>query len=214
MRGLSACLLLLLFAHSASAQLPFTEGTATYDVRILDANGQESLGTQAGTYKLTLKGSQVRRDLKMNNGFEATTIYDSRTASAVVLQATAADKFAVRLTPAQWQARNEKYSNFTLKVRGGKSAEVAGFTCQPATAGFSGGKEETLCLSDIALSQKNAFERYPGIEKLPLEFEHRTKKGSLIQFRLEKLQRMPIEDAQFRVPADYKELDAAALGEG
>ena len=204
---------LLAASFSAGAQLPFTEGVATYDVRIRDANGQESLGTQAGMYKLTLKGSQVRRDLKMNNGFEATTIYDSRTAAAVVLQVTTADKFAVRLTPEQWQARNAQYSSFTLKTRGGKGSEVAGFDCQPAVAGFADNNTEDLCISDIPLPQQAAFERYPGIEKLPLIFEHRTKKGSVIQFRLESLQRMPVEDAQFRVPAGYKELDAAALGQ-
>ncbi len=202
---------LLLTCFSAGAQLPFTEGVATYDVRIRDANGQESLGTQAGTYRLTVKGPQVRRDLKMNNGFEATTIYDSRTAAAVVLQATAADKFAVRLTPVQWEARNAQFSSFALKTKGGKGSEIIGFSCQPAVASFSGGKDEDICLSDIPLAQKSAFERYPGIEKLPLRFEHRTRNGSVIQFQLESLQRTPVEDAQFRVPAGYKELDAAAL---
>ncbi len=210
MRCFSALLLFFFAAFSAGAQLPFTEGTAAYNVHIRNANGQESLGTQAGTYTLTVKGTQVRRELIMNNGFKATTVYDSRSAAAVVLQETATDKFAVRLTPAQWQSRNARFSGFALKTKAGKE-ETGGLTCQPAVAEYPDRESENLCVSDIPLPQSAAFERYPGIGRLPLSFEHRTRKGAVIYFQLESLQRMPVEDAQFRVPAGYKELDAAAL---
>ncbi len=202
---------LLLLPVASQAQAPFVEGVLTYSVSVQPANGQESLGTQAGTYTLTLKGGQVRRDLHMNSGYESTVLYDGRSSTGALLQATPDQKFAVRLTAAEMAARRAPYEKFSFQPNG-KSETVAGQACQPGKVTYTNGTTVSLCLGTTPVAPDVwLFSRFPGITAIPVQFDYRNKSGSTVRFRLEQVATTPVEASQFRVPADYKVISAAEL---
>lgn len=203
--------LLLLAPAVVQAQEPFIEGTLTYSVSLQPANGQESLGTQAGTYTLTLKGVQVRRELRMNSGYQSAVLYDGRSGTGAMLQTTPSQKFAVQLSAADMTKRRGPWAQFSFRPEG-KPETRNGQTCQPGRAVYASGPGTTLCLGTTPLAADAwLFGRFPGITAIPLQFEYKNRDGGSVQFRLERLETTPVEAAQFRVPADYKIIPISEL---
>lgn len=202
---------LFLLSGAAVAQTPFVEGTLTYTVSLQPANGQESLGTQAGTYTLTLKSGQVRRELQMNSGYQSTVLYDGRNSTGTLLQATPDQKFAVPLSAAEMAARRAPYDHFSFQPDG-KGETVAGQACQPGRAVYANGTSVTLCLGTTPLAADVwLFSRFPGIAAIPVQFDYRNRDGSTVRFRLDRIETTPVEASRFRVPADYKVISSAEL---
>ncbi len=196
--------LMLALPLAASAQQPFTEGVLRYGVYLSPANGTESLGQYAGSFTVTVKGPMVRRELTLNSGFNNATILDRTTGEGYSLQSTPGQKFALALSAAQLQAREQPYAGFTLK-EGGAGKPVASMPCREAVATYPNGTSASLCYStEWTAATHGLFDRFPTIGAIPLRFEYRSDEGALLRFVAEAVTPGPVEAAQFRVPADYK----------
>jgi hypothetical protein len=199
-----------LLAPFAKAQEPLVEGTISYNVYLQPANGQESLGSQAGVYTLTVKGNQVRRELRMNNGYQSIVLYDGKAGSGHILQATPANKFAIALNAAEMAKRRVKWEGISYKTKGGTET-VGGQSCTPTQALYPNGSVTNMCLSNVPLAESFIYSRFPGIKTIPLNFDYQLRDGASIRFQLEKINVGPVETNQFRVPTDYKVLSSEEL---
>ena len=67
--------LLLLTSVGAGAQKPFMEGVIVYNVTLESAEHKEL----KGVYVFTIKGGEIKKELKLNNGYEDVVLLNCTT---------------------------------------------------------------------------------------------------------------------------------------
>lgn len=192
------------FALTASAQQSFVEGTIVYSVSIGPVAGNGGFTEHAGTYFITVKGAAVRKELRMNSGYQNVIIENSNTGTVYSLQPTAGQNYAIQLQPQDIELKMRPYEGFTQKDEEGTMV-IAGQPCHKATVRYKDGTTSSLYYTTAWTTPDAAlFERFPGIKYIPLSFEYRNDEGITMHFAAEKLEANPVESASFRVPPDYK----------
>ena len=48
------------------------------------------------------------------------------------------------------------------------------------------------------------YNRFPNIKVLPVKYEYTDDSGMIMHFKAEKVSPIPVENAAFRIPPDYK----------
>lgn len=192
-------LFLLLFTLSGIAQKPLTEGFILYKVKLESPDNK----IFTGTYTFTFKGGQLRKDLKLTNGYQHVLIINATANIVYSLQSRNGRKYAVELNLQEIIEKQGKYANFTLANE--KSiAAVAGCAAFKATIGYKDGSTADICYTKewqppIAM----AYNRYPGALFMPLVFSYKDDDGIIMHFEAEKVVAEPVENATFRIPPDY-----------
>lgn len=205
-RSLWLFVLSLFFHQAASGQAPFVEGVVVYSVSLNQANGQESLGQQAGTYTITVKGQQARKDLVMNSGFSNTVIFTvaGKDEQAYSLQQTPGQNYAIQMDPAALEDKLRKNRGYTVREEG-NGRTIAGYSCRKARISYPDGSSGDLYYTNaLRPANDHLFDRFPGIKVFPLYFEYRNEQGVFLKFQAEKVETQPVEAGQFRIPAGYK----------
>ena len=205
-------ILLLIFtlsARHATAQSAFVEGTITYAVSIGPVAGGAGFTEHAGTYIITVKGAGVRKELRMNSGYQNVILQNSNTGMAYSLQHAAGQNYAIQLSLADLRERQKPYEGFVQNEADG-TVTIAGQKCQKATVTYKDGNTSLLYYT-TAWTTPNAtlFDRFPGIRFIPLTFEYRNEEGITMHFAAERIEAQPVESAFFRVPPDYKVMSYA-----
>ena len=191
--------------YKTGAQQPFVEGTVVYAVSIGPVTtGAKGFAEHAGTYRLTVKGASVRKELMMNSGYRNVIIQNSNTGMVYSLQQAAGQNYAIQLRPQDIKERQKPYEGFAQKEEEG-SMTIAGQPCRKATVTYKDGSSSSLYYT-TAWSATDAalFDRFPGIKYIPLTFEYRNEEGITMRFAAEKFEASLVESVLFRVPPDYK----------
>jgi len=199
------CTFLLCFFLSlhARAQQQLVEGELVYSVSIRKS-GENQQFIKSGTYKIFLKGSTIRKDIELNNGYSNTIIINNAESSVYSLKQTAANKFAIQLSFQELQARERQYQGFTLTGEGDENA-IVGYEAQKGKVKYKDGSESPIMYTqELSIGQPNVFNHFPGISVVPLFFEIANEDGTIMRFEAQKILAKPVESSVFKIPSDYK----------
>jgi hypothetical protein len=186
---------------SVTAQKPFTEGIIIYKVSLVSSDNK----TFYGTYTFFIKGNQVKKEIKLNNGYQDIVIINSGANKIYSLQNRNGKKYAIELSMPQMLKNQEKFSGFTLKNEMGESQKIAGYSVYKANINYSDGTApEIFYTKDWSPAQTVTFERFPNAKFFPLHFSYTNDEGMVMIFEAEKIEPGPVENGVYRIPADYK----------
>ncbi|MCW3120578.1 MAG: hypothetical protein JWQ38_70 [Flavipsychrobacter sp.] len=196
-----AFLLLLIAAGIPSrAQKPFAEGTIVYNVAIRSADHKEV----TGVYTFLIKGAEIRKELKLSNGYEDVVILNCLTGKVYSLQARGNKKYAIQLNMDEMQKKQEKFSGYAIKNETMNNRLIAGYASYKGNINYKDGTNEAIVYTkDWSPSQAITFERFPDAKFLPTNFSYKDENNMVMQFDIDKIEQGPIESAMFRIPADY-----------
>lgn len=195
---------LFLSAFHCRAQSAFHEGTITYSVSIGPVAGSNGFTEHAGTYTLIVKGAQVRKELRMNSGFQSIVIHNNNTGAIYSLQPASGQNYAIQLSTRDMQDRQKPWHNYVMSEASG-SMKIAGHDCRQAKVTYKDGSSSSLYFATgLTTAEPTLFDRFPGIKNIPLSFEYRNEEGIVMHFAAEKVGLDPVESSLFRVPPDYK----------
>lgn len=202
-QNVSFILLLILCAGAASAQKIFKEGTLVYNVTLDPPDNQEGMVQHTGSYTIVIKDKQVRKELKMNNGFSNVMIFDENTGTVYTLKEMQGKKLAIQLDAEKMVRKRARFENFKLKEKG-KDADIAGLSVRRGMVIYKDDNSKELYYSNDWKPEVELFEQLPGIQVLPLVFTSKTDDGMVMHFKAEKIIAEPVEGTFFKIPQDYK----------
>ena len=185
----------------ALAQKPFTEGTIVYKVRIISPEHK----VITGTYTYTIKGDQVRKELKMNNGFHDVLLMDFSANTVYSLQDRNHRRYAVQLKMSDFQQKLSKYEAFRIINNAPTNKKIAGCKaakCRVLYPDSSGA--EVYFTKEWYPVQPFIFSHFPGAKFIPLLYSYTEDDSMIMKFEAEKVDSSPVENAVFRIPPDYK----------
>jgi len=187
------------------AQKPFVEGSIVYTVNVETAvaGGADAKG-YTGSYIVTMKGKQMRKELRMKNGYDDVLIFNFENNTVYSLKTVADKKFAIQLNMDDFVSKAKKYEGYTTSKED-EEKKIAGVAAYKAEIGYRNGNTSVIFLTtEWRPENKIAFERFPDCKFLPLVFDYKNDNGSLFHFQAERVTASPVENAEFRIPADYK----------
>lgn len=192
---------LFCMSSAVHAQQLFSEGVITYKVTLEPKEGSEREYT--GVYILTIKGKQLKKELKMDNGFTTITLHDENNHTAYILKQEGDRKYAVQMDKEQLKSQSAKYEDFSLTSLN-EEEKVAGNVGRRVAIIYPDKTSTELTCSDTWKTEKFVFDRFPGIEFLPLKFTVNTDEGVILHFRVKKIEPTLVENSNFKIPEDYK----------
>jgi len=185
----------------ASAQQPFVEGAIIYKVR-LETPEHKSFN---GTYTFTFKEGQLKKELKLNNGYQDVLLINCVKNSVYSLKIRNGKKLAIQLNMDDLVQRQKKYAGFSLAPEQPDKKTIAGYAVNKGEITFpDGGKSGIYYSSDWYPDRAITFERFPDAHFLPLSFQYVDETGITAHLEAERVSIAPVENAVFRLPADYK----------
>ncbi len=183
------------------AQKPFTEGVVSYKVKLRSADNK----VFRGQYTFTFKGPHVKKELKLDNGFEDIVLIDCGTGKVFSLQNRNGKKYAIQLSMDEIVKKQEAYTGFTLKDEASEKTNVAGYAVSKSKVTYKNGSSAEIFYSkDWYPLQPVSYERFPSAKFLPLEYSYTDEHGIAMEFETDKISLEPIENAVFRIPPEYK----------
>lgn len=186
--------------YVVNAQKPFVEGTIQYSVKLSSAAGDA--GQRSGTYQITVKGKQVKKEFRLDDLDNTILINGDETAYS--LKASQGKKYAIQLDARELMNRSAKYADFKVNDETA-NGQVAGLSTQKAKIAYKDGSTADILYSkDWKPNDSYLFEHFPAINGLPLDFTYKTESGALIHFHAEKVEMSPVENDAFRLPRDYR----------
>lgn len=192
-------LLTFLVLHS-SAQKVFSEGTITYQVKM----GPDDPEFKPGMYTITIKDDFVKKEMKLN-GLDYIIILNCRTNKVTSLRNLNGRKYAIELKMEDITNDQVKFTGFRVAGETNDNKKIAGCTVHSGTIMYKDGSHAPVYFSrDWKPVQPITYERFPGADFLPLEFFYKDASGITMSFLAQKVQPEPIDNAEFRVPLDYK----------
>lgn len=202
-------LLLLLMSAlapaAAEAQKLFVEGVSVYSISMGTTAGGVDMTKRAGTFIVTVKGKMIRKELKLDNGYENTIIYNGNSHTGYSLRNLPdGNKYALPLTDADIAAIQAPYKDFTMQSES-TTMSLAGYTAVKAKLTYKDGhSDEIYYTNEWTPSEPFTFDRYPGIKYYPLSFRYYNGEGMVMIFQATKLSEEPVESSLFRLPAGYR----------
>ena len=185
----------------APAQKPFNEGTIVYKVSLSSADNKSFYGT----YTFFIKANQVKKEIKLNNGYQDVVLLNCGTNKIYSLQNRNGKKYAIELNMPEMLKKQEKFNGFTVSNEINENKKIAGYPVYKANINYSDGTASPVYYTkEWNPAQTATFERFPNAKFFPLLFSYTNDDGMIMIFEAEKMEPGPIENAVFRIPPDYK----------
>lgn len=199
-------LLFLLAGFYTRGQKAFTEGIMVYKVTMESAGQKEVIGT----YTFTFKGYRIKKELKLNNGYQDIVLLDCGKNKAYSLQVRNGRKYAIELSMDDIRRKQAAFGGFTIKNEENSNKKIAGFAAYKGEVNYPGGTNvEVMYTKEWQPSLAITFEHFPNARFLPLYFSHKNENGMTMIFEAEKINASPVENVVFRIPPDYKMISNA-----
>jgi hypothetical protein len=194
-------LFVLCFFTNVQAQKPFTEGTIVYKVKLQAADRS----AYDGTYTFTIKGNQVKKELRLANNYEDIILINCAAGTVHRLQFIKGTKFAIQMSMADYLKRQSKFTGFRIENEQSNANNIAGFTAYRAMANYKDGSTtDVYYTKEWQPVQTITYERFPDAHFLPLSYTYKNDNGMTLQLTAERVSPVPVENAVFRIPPDYK----------
>jgi hypothetical protein len=200
-------LFLLLLPGISYAQKPFTEGTIIYKVKLKSADNTEI----SGVYTFIIKGNEIRKEIKLNNGYQDIVLLNCGNSKVYSLQNLNNKKCAIELNMAEMTKQQEKFIGFTVKnEHNDDNKNIAGYAVFKGKINYKDGSGSDIYYTkEWRPVQPITFERFPDAKFLPISFSYKDESGMVMEFEIEKIEPHPVENAVFRIPPDYKMISYA-----
>jgi GLPGLI family protein len=197
----------LLLTTCVSAQKKIPEFTVVYNSTITStAAANPSPYSSVNSYYV--KGSMSRSEI--NSALASfSTIYDSKTGTAVVLREVSGQKLLIRMNAEDWQDKNRRYQGIKFNYEP-ESKIIAGYKCMKATATTKDSlRIEVYYTKDIVADNKDFNPEFRNLDGFPLEYNF--SKGNLtIRFVLASINLNPVAASKFDIPTGgYREMTYA-----
>ncbi|MCD6013601.1 MAG: hypothetical protein K0Q79_3463 [Flavipsychrobacter sp.] len=191
--------LLLLPVEPSLAQKALVEGFINYKVKLVSAGGK----VFDGTYTFTFKGGQLRKDLKLANGYQHVIIINSTANTVYSLQSRGGKKYAIELSMEDLIRKQEKYTGFTIAHEEVRPDNIASCATYKGSITYKDGAAFDVCYTkDWYPALPITYGRFPDVHFMPLMFSL-DEDGVTMHFNAEKIEAGPVENANFRIPPDY-----------
>ncbi len=197
----------LLFLLSLSgtlsfAQKPFSEGIIIYKVKL---ESPDNTNEVSGTYTFVIKGNEVKKEIKLNNGYQDVVLLNGGNHKVYSLQNLNNRKYAIELNMNEMTKKQEKFAGYTIKNEQINSKNIAGYAVCKGNINYKDGSGADIYYTkEWRPVQTITFERFPDAKFLPMSFSYKEDNGMVMQFDIEKIEPGPVENAVFRIPPDYK----------
>ncbi len=154
---------LLAFNIAAYAQRSIAEATIVYDIKADAFSGSASS-------TVYLKGNNTRTEMVSALGKE-TTIFNSKTNSAVILKEFSGQKLMITLTKENWKAKNIQYSNIKFELTD-ETRIIGGYNTKKAIGKMADGKTfEVYYAPDLVPSNKEYDPTFSSLPGLAIQYE-------------------------------------------
>ena len=161
--------------------------------------------TYKGYYTFTFKGPHVKKELKLDNGFEDVVLIDCGTGKVFSLQNRDGKKFAIQLSMEEMSKRQQSFLGFTVADEQSDKTNIAGYDVSKGKVSYKDGSTAEIFYSkDWYPLQSISYERFPAAKFLPMGFSYTDEHGIAMEFEADKLSLEPVENAVFRIPPEYK----------
>jgi len=190
--------LLLSAAVFSFGQKTISEGTMVYEIVIQSGSQAQKSDLDGGTATVYIKGGQSRSDMVSILGKES-TIYESKTGSAVILKEYSGQKLMITLTKENWEAKNKAYSDIKFDLTN-ETTTISGYTCKKAIANMPNGKSFTAYYTpDLSVTNKEYNPTFKNLPGLALQYEYES--GSMrYKYTLSKINFEPVAASKFDFP--------------
>ena len=186
---------------NAWGQKPFMEGTIAYKVKLSTADNRFF----DGVFIFTIKGGRIKKELKLNNGYQYVLLINSANNTYYSLQTKNGKNYAIQLTLAEIEEAQQKYNGFVHKEDKNSGKIIAGYTTYKGDVTYADGSHCEIYSTPEWYPDKGfTYDRFPEAKFLPLSYTYKDEDGSGMQFEAEKISVLPVENSVFRVPSDYK----------
>jgi hypothetical protein len=113
------------FPFIADAQQKFTEGIITYNITITGkvptpANEPALTETKSGTMTISIKGDNIREDIKLEDGYTHAQISNYATGKEIILQAINTIPYAIEINLKDQRKNNAVYYGAIQQAGQGK----------------------------------------------------------------------------------------------
>ena len=189
------------------AQKRLSDLTIVYDAVINTGSTEAKLADafDGATTTVYLKGALSRSDM-VSALANFTTIHDSRSGTAVVLQEVGGQKLLIRMTEEDWKDKNRKYEGIKF-TPAEETKMLAGYKCKKAIAELKDGSTFTVFYTEDIIPENNNYSsQFKTLKGLPLEYE--LKQGNLnIRYVVSQVSLNPVPVSKFDIPkSGYREL--------
>src|SRR6516165_6143385 len=128
-------LLVLVAGFQANAQKPFSEGIIVYDVKLQS----QDLKTYTGVYSFTIKGGQIKKELRLTNGYEDVIVLNTGANQAFSLKKVNGEKYAIQLNMADITKNQAAFTGFSVKNEENSNTSIAGKPAYKAMVSYKDG---------------------------------------------------------------------------
>jgi hypothetical protein len=194
-------LIMLLLPSSLFAQKHFMEGNIVYKVTIDPGNNLEGITQYTGTYTIALKGTHIRKELKMNNGFS--NIMLNTGTAMYALRNVGSKNIAIEVDKQQHEEKNKKYKDYKIDKRD-EHKTIINLPAEKVVINYTDGNSTDVYLTKDWEIDDFIFDRFPAIKMLPLIFDYKNDDGTIMHFTIQKIEQKNIENTVFAIPSDYK----------
>ena len=202
-----AGILILVISMPVIAQKKVSELTLVYDASITTGSDKPNLGNafDGATTTVYIKGGLSRSEM-VSALASFTTIHDSRTGTAVILQEVSGTRLLIRMNAENWNDKNKRYEGVTFTNTDEKKV-VAGYTCTKAIAKLKDGATFTVYYTNEIIPENQDYSyQFKGLNGLPLEYEL-TQKELKIKYTVSKISLNPVPASKFDIPkSGYREM--------
>jgi len=197
MKYLYTLLIFLFTFQVAKSQRFFSEGIITYNVQT-DGNS-----SNIGIYIVYVKGSYIKRYLKLNNGYENITIYNGKEGTSATLKVVQGTPYALMLTAAEVKDANRQFEGATYDFQKNKIT-IAGYNASKGKVTYRDGKKADLSITfDLRPEDTQFLTMFPNLNGVPLEFSMDNGNSSM-RFIAEKVEVRNVGSEEFVIPKNYK----------
>jgi hypothetical protein len=194
-------LCLLLFVSSATAQKPFDEGIIEFNVTLSSADNH----TFQGVYTFYIKDGEIRKELKLDNGYHDITLIDCKANKVYTLQSGNGKDYAIELSMDDLIRKQLSFRDFSLSSEKNTGNQVSGYSVYKGTVTYKDGfQTDILYTREWRPAQAVTFNRFPGASFMPLRFFYKEESGISMIFEVVNIEAGPVASSLFRIPAEYK----------
>jgi hypothetical protein len=190
-----------------NAQKKVSDIIIKYDAVINTGSSEPNMADafDGATTTVYIKGGLSRSEM-VSALASFTTIHDSRSGAAVVLQEVGGQKLLIRMTADDWKDKNRKYEGIKF-ANTDDTKMLAGYKCKKAVAELKDGSTFTVYFTEDIIPENNDYSsQFSNLKGLPLEYE--LKQGKLnIRYVVSQITLNPVPVSKFDIPkSGYREM--------
>ncbi len=191
---------LILSSVFAKGQNQKLVGDCTVTFAITGNNATTNNNLKDAVKTFYIRGKLSRVDIN-SSAYQQSVIYNNTTGDAVILQQVGTNKYMSRLTPEQWNQKNNSYLGATFTYSG-ETKTILGYECKKGVATLKSGGSFTFYYAPGILpsATENPYQ-FKDIPGFVLQYEIAEKSNtSTITYTASKIDFSPVPASKFDIP--------------